>query len=88
MPNSVDVESSGKQNRKYHRKQRSALPCQDGNEGERSRVHVLVDEMQKYARYVSLNNNKLTSAVLDALFSWWAVQKLEYEVVFAGLPAL
>ena len=51
-------------------------------------MHVLVDEMQKYACYVSLNNNKLTSAVLDALFSWWAVQKLEYEVVFAGLPAL
>ena len=27
----------------YHHKQRSALPCQGGNEGERLRVHVLVD---------------------------------------------
>ena len=62
--------------------------CQDGNEGERSRVHVLVDEMQKYACYVSLNNKKLTSAVLDAPFSRRAVQKMKYELTFACLPAL
>ena len=33
-------------NMKYYRKQRSALPCQDGKEEEKSRVHVLVNRWQ------------------------------------------